>query len=134
MTIPRGAWLPLVLVVCGCGRPALDCVVDARNAPQGEIVVQIAVSGVRGDTATFRGYAPATWLALDRIAATGPGERALPVRAGVDTVTASGVTQTVPSLEVAGPLPDRFTLRYVVHPGALEGDAHLGFTGQRFGF
>jgi hypothetical protein len=80
--------LALTLLACGCGgAPALDFVVDARNAPQGEIAVAVNVRGLRGDTASFRGYAPATWLTLDRLAATGPGERALPVRSGVETVT-----------------------------------------------
>ena len=89
---------------------------------------------LRGDTASFRGYAPATWLTLDRLAATGPGDRALPVRAGVETVTVQGVTREVPSVQVAGLRPTGSPSATWCGPVRSKAMLMSEFTGQRFEF
>ena len=129
---------PLALLafeVSGCGgAPALGIVVDARHADQGVLEVSIDLRGAARDSTRFRGYASSALLALSQVSATGPGGRALAVRVGVDSTSVDAKAQAVPSVTVTGPLPTRFTLRYLVRPGARGGNAHLGFTGTGFGY
>jgi len=62
-----------------------------------------------------------------------PDGRTLPFESDVESVTVRGKLMTLPRYVLRGKLPPGFTVSYRLHPGARQGDEHVGFTGRRFG-
>jgi hypothetical protein len=125
----------IAAVGTGCARaPAADYRVSIAAESPGALRVEIDLRGVPRDSLTLRGFAAKEVLRISNLDAAGPGGAALPVEAGLETVSVNGRSVDLPRLTLRGPLPGSITVRYTASPGNREGDSHMGFTGRCHGY
>jgi 2',3'-cyclic-nucleotide 2'-phosphodiesterase (5'-nucleotidase family) len=98
------------------------------------VSVRLFVSAVPRDSLVLDAYAPQEILRLDRLKASGPDGRWFGIRVRGESVLVHNNLTVLPHYIVRGPLPNRLSISYRVRPGARQGNAHLGFTGRRFGY
>jgi hypothetical protein len=80
------------------------------------------------------GFESTEVLRISELRAVDGSGAARPVRAATGTLLAEGRKIPVPRYIIRGPLPSRIRVQYRVDPDVREGDAHVGFSGVRYGY
>src|SRR5882672_1467035 len=135
LTLPMIAVCIVIAAVSFSGRhlPRIYYRVALDPADTSAVRVSFDLSPVPRDSMVLNALAPPEILRADRVMATLPSGRTLPFESGLESVTVRGKSMTLPRYVLRGRLPSRFTVSYRVHPGARQGDEHIGYTGRRFG-
>ncbi len=139
--------LLLAALLSGCGSaPSVRYLVAISPSSPGSVLVTAEWEGVPRDSLVLTGFESTEVLrisgleALDASAAPAPGARdagfgtALSVRSSTGTLLAEGRKISVPTFIIRGPLPSHIRVQYRVDPDVREGDAHVGFSGVRYGY
>ena len=134
----RPALIPVIavaVVLAGCGSASSVAyrITISPSTPH-TIGVTSDWSAVPSDSFVVGGFETADHLKISRFEATDLSGKALSVRSTVGTMIAEARTLTVPRYVIAGPLPSRIRIRYVIDPDIREGDAHVGFSSVRYGY
>jgi len=118
-----------------CGQvPSLTYQVALDPFDSTAVAVHLSVSGAPRDSLVLRAYAPLEILRLDQLRAHCTNGRSLRIDARAESVLVHDHLTVLPRFILHGPLPKSLSVSYRVHPGARQGNAHLGFTGRRFGY
>jgi hypothetical protein len=80
------------------------------------------------------GFESTEVLRISDLEALDESGAARPVSATTGTLLAEGRKISVPRYVIRGPLPSHIRIRYRVDPDVREGDAHIGFSGVRYGY
>ena len=125
--------LAVLLITASCSHaPTAEYLVTRTS--NGEFAVSVTVRQAPRDSLVLQGYAADPILRVSNVQASGPDQRALPVRIGAVPIPDNDARDSLPTVLVRGPLPSTVTVRYRVQPGKREGDAHMGFTGRCYGY
>jgi hypothetical protein len=135
---PATRLVPLAVVAAllvGCGSaPSVAYRVAVSPSTPHAVHVAADWDGVPRDSFVLGGFEATQNLRISGFEATDASGTALPVRPILGSIEAEGRTVTVPRYVIAGPLPSRIRIRYVIDPDIREGDAHVGFSGVRYGY
>lgn len=125
---------------------AATCLSGCRPSPSVRYTVAIDPSspktalvtaewdGVPRDSLRLRGFESAEVFRISDLVATSASGVPLPVRHGAENYTAESRILCMPMFTLRGPLPSRVRVRYRVDPDVREGNAHVGFSGVRYGY
>ncbi len=130
-----GALLSLAVGAIACHQaPSVVYNITLRAPADTTLLVTLQVDGVPHDGLTLKGYAAAQIMRLRDVEAWRPFRAPLEAKLQFDTTSIEGIRAEIPRVTVRGPLPSAITVRYSASAGKREGDAHIGFTGRRYGF
>lgn len=125
--------LAALLSGCGPGTSARYLVEVSRSNPR-SILVTIECEGVPRDSLVLTGFESTDVLRVSGLEALDGSGAAREVIPTTGTLLAGGRKISVPRFIVHGPLSSRVRIRYRVDPDVREGDAHVGFSGVRYGY
>jgi len=130
---------PLLLLLAalpGCGpAPSVRYLVTISPSSLGSVRVDAEWVGVPRDSLVLRGFESVDVLKISGLEALDASGAARSVLSGTGTLLAEGGAKiSVPRYVIRGPLPSRLRIRYRVDPDVREGDAHVGFSGVRYGY
>lgn len=132
---PALFFLFVLLSSVTCGQvPSFTYHVALDPADSTAVSVHLSLSGSPRDSLVLRAYTPLEIMRLDQLTGSGPDGRTLRVGVRAESVLVHDRLTVVPRYVFHGPLPNGLSISYRVHPGARQGNAHLGFTGRRFGY
>lgn len=120
--------------MAGCSsRSSIEYRVDLASSPPPWVAVDLALTGFEGDSLVLEGLAPASAMRVADVRATSKNGSSLPVTITTRPGPDSDGTDLFTVIRIGGPVPGSLTVHYRVSLGGREGDAHVGFTGRRFG-
>ncbi len=127
--------LLLAALLSGCGSsPSVRYLVAISPSDPRSVLVTTEWRGLPHDSLVLGGFERTEVLRISELEVVDGSGAAHPVRPAVGTLLAEGRTLSVPRFVVRGPLPPRLRIRYRVDPDVREGDAHVGFSGVRYGY
>ncbi len=122
-------------IPAGCGpTPSVRYLVAITSSNPRSVLVTADWERVPRDSLVLGGFESTEVLRLSDMRARSGSGAALSVRATADTVLTEGRRVCVPRYVIRGPLPSRVRIQYRVDPNVREGDAHVGFSGVRYGY
>jgi 2',3'-cyclic-nucleotide 2'-phosphodiesterase (5'-nucleotidase family) len=126
----------LAALLSGCGSaPSVRYLVTISPSSPGSVRVAAEWVGVPRDSLVLSGFESADVLRISGLEALDASGAARPVSPGTGTLLVEGGKKvSVPRYVIRGPLPSRIRIRYRVDPDVREGDAHVGFSGVRYGY
>lgn len=125
--------LAALLSCCG-STPSVQYLVAISPANPRSVLVTAEWEGVPRDSLLLTGFESTEVLRISELKALDESGIALTVRPATGTLLAEGRKISVPRYIVGGPLPSRIRIQYRVDPDVREGDAHVGFSGVRYGY
>ncbi len=90
--------------------------------------------GVPRDSFVLGGFESTQALKISELQALDESGAARSVQPTTGALLAEGRRISVPRYVIRGPLSSRIRIRYRVDPDVREGDAHVGFSGVRYGY
>jgi len=128
--------LLLAALLAGCGSaPSVRYLVAISPSNPGSVLVTADWGGVPRDSLVLTGFESTEVLKISELTAQDGSGATRSVRAETGTLLA-GVSKkiSVPRYIIRGPLSSPIRVRYRVDPDVREGDAHVGFSGVRYGY
>src|SRR6058998_1268395 len=127
--------LLLALLLPGCGStPSVRYLVTISSSSPRSVQVTAEWEGVPPDSLVLSGFESTEVLRISELHALDGSGAERPVRPTTGTLLAEGRKVSVPRYIIRGPLSPRIRIRYRVDPDVREGDAHVGFSGVRYGY
>ncbi|HKW50829.1 MAG TPA: hypothetical protein VJQ53_03775, partial [Candidatus Eisenbacteria bacterium] len=127
--------LVLAALLSGCGSaPSVRYLVAISPSSPGNVLVTAEWAGVPRDSLVLTGFESTEVLRISELQVLDESGVARSVLSATGTLLAGGRKVSVPRYIIRGPLPSRIRIRYRVDPDVREGDAHVGFSGVRYGY
>ncbi|HMI32370.1 MAG TPA: multiheme c-type cytochrome [Candidatus Limnocylindrales bacterium] len=129
------SFLLLAAFLSGCGStPSVRYLVAISPSNPRSVQVTAEWRGVPRDSLVLGGFESTEVLRISGLQALDESGAARSVQPTTGTLLADGRKISVPRYIIRGPLPSRIRIRYRVDPDVREGDAHVGFSGVRYGY
>jgi 2',3'-cyclic-nucleotide 2'-phosphodiesterase (5'-nucleotidase family) len=130
---------PLLLLLAalfsGCGSaPSVQYLVTISPSSPRSVLVTAEWEDVPRDSLVLGGFESTEVLRISDLQVEDGSGTVRSVRPAVGTLLAEGRELSVPRYVIRGPLSPRIRIRYHVDPDVREGDAHVGFSGVRYGY
>jgi len=136
--LPHRVSLSLLLLaafVSGCGSaPSVRYLVAISPSNPRSVLVTADWERVPRDSFVLGGFESTEVLKVSELHALDGSGASRSVLSATGSLLADGRKVSVPRYIIRGPLPSRLRVQYRVDPDVREGDAHVGFSGVRYGY